>query len=30
VDIAQRDICAQTNPRACAPADFRRFFDEAF
>jgi alcohol dehydrogenase class IV len=30
VDIAQRDICAQTNPRPCVPADFRRFFEEAF
>jgi alcohol dehydrogenase class IV len=29
VDIAQRDICAQTNPRPCTPADFERFFAEA-
>jgi alcohol dehydrogenase class IV len=29
VEIAQHDICAQTNPRACTPADFERFFSEA-
>jgi alcohol dehydrogenase class IV len=30
VEIASRDLCHQTNPRACAPADFERFFSEAF
>jgi alcohol dehydrogenase class IV len=26
VEIASRDICHQTNPRPCAPADFERLF----
>ena len=30
VAIASVDICGATNPRACAPQDFERFFDEAF
>ncbi|MDP3822396.1 MAG: iron-containing alcohol dehydrogenase [Burkholderiales bacterium] len=30
VEIAVNDMCHQTNPRACAPADFQRFFTEAF
>ncbi len=30
VEIAAKDMCHQTNPRACAPADFERFFSEAF
>ncbi len=30
VEIASKDICHQTNPRACAAADFERFFTEAF
>jgi alcohol dehydrogenase class IV len=30
VEIASKDQCHQTNPRACAPADFERFFTEAF
>jgi alcohol dehydrogenase class IV len=30
VDIATKDMCHQTNPRACSPADFERFFAEAF
>jgi alcohol dehydrogenase class IV len=30
VEVASRDLCHQTNPRACAPADFERFFSEAF
>ena len=30
VEIATADICHQTNPRACSPADFERFFTEAF
>ena len=29
VDIASKDMCHQTNPRACTPADFERFFAEA-
>jgi alcohol dehydrogenase class IV len=29
-DIAERDICGQTNPRACSRADFERFFAEAY
>jgi hypothetical protein len=29
VDIAQADICHQTNPRPCTPADFERFFNAA-
>ena len=30
VEIATTDLCHQTNPRACAAADFERFFAEAF
>lgn len=30
VEIATNDMCHQTNPRACAPADFERFFSEAY
>ena len=30
VEIASKDACHQTNPRICSPADFERFFDEAF
>jgi alcohol dehydrogenase class IV len=30
VEIAAADMCHQTNPRVCAPADFERFFKEAF
>ncbi len=30
VEIATSDLCHQTNPRACAAADFERFFAEAF
>ena len=30
VEIATHDMCHQTNPRACAAADFERFFAEAF
>jgi alcohol dehydrogenase class IV len=30
VEIAANDMCHQTNPRACAPADFERFFTEAY
>ncbi|MEQ1683601.1 MAG: iron-containing alcohol dehydrogenase [Burkholderiaceae bacterium] len=30
VEIATKDMCHQTNPRACSPADFERFFTEAF
>lgn len=29
VEIASADICHQTNPRPCAPADFERLFKEA-
>jgi alcohol dehydrogenase class IV len=29
VEIATRDLCHQTNPRVCTPADFERFFREA-
>lgn len=29
VEVASRDICHQTNPRPCTPADFQRFFEEA-
>ncbi len=29
VDIAEKDICHQTNPRPCTRADFERFFAEA-
>jgi alcohol dehydrogenase class IV len=30
VAIAAADMCHQTNPRACTPADFERFFSEAY
>ena len=30
VEIATQDICHQTNPRTCTPADFERFFSEAY
>jgi alcohol dehydrogenase class IV len=30
VAIASADMCHQTNPRACTPADFERFFSEAY
>ncbi len=29
VEIAEKDICHQTNPRQCTAADFERFFAEA-
>ena len=29
VDIAEKDICHQTNPRPCTRDDFTRFFEEA-
>ncbi|MGH6612047.1 MAG: iron-containing alcohol dehydrogenase [Burkholderiaceae bacterium] len=29
VDIAEKDICHQTNPRPCTRSDFERFFAEA-
>ena len=29
VEIAAADICHQTNPRPCTPADFQRLFEEA-
>lgn len=29
VEIAMKDICHQTNPRPCTPADFERLFEEA-
>ncbi|KQT09587.1 iron-containing alcohol dehydrogenase [Ramlibacter sp. Leaf400] len=29
VEIASRDICHQTNPRPCTPADFERLFQAA-
>jgi alcohol dehydrogenase class IV len=29
VEIAAKDICHQTNPRPCTPADFERLFEEA-
>ena len=29
VQIASADICAQTNPRPCSPADFERLFEAA-
>ncbi len=30
IEIASADMCHQTNPRVCTPADFERFFTEAF
>src|SRR5207248_11041997 len=30
VEVAVGDICHRTNPRPCGPADFERFFEEAF
>ena len=29
VDVAEKDICHQTNPRPCTRADFARFFEQA-
>ncbi len=29
VDIAEKDICHQTNPRPCTRDDFKRFFEQA-
>ena len=29
VEIAEKDICHQTNPRPCKAADFSRFFEQA-
>jgi alcohol dehydrogenase class IV len=29
VEVAEQDICHQTNPRPCNREDFMRFFDEA-
>ncbi len=29
VNIAEKDICHQTNPRLCSRADFERFFEQA-
>jgi len=29
VDIAEKDICHQTNPRPCTRADFTRLFEQA-
>jgi len=29
VDIAEKDICHQTNPRPCTRDDFQRFFEQA-
>jgi alcohol dehydrogenase class IV len=29
VEIAEKDICHQTNPRPCTAADFSRFFEQA-
>lgn len=30
VELAAADVCHATNPRPCTPADFERFFEEAF
>jgi len=30
VDLAVKDVCHQTNPRPCTPADFQRFFEQAY
>jgi len=30
VDLAFKDVCHQTNPRSCTPADFQRFFEQAY
>jgi len=30
VDLAEKDVCHQTNPRPCTTADFQRFFEQAF
>ena len=30
VDLAVKDVCHQTNPRPCTPADFERFFEQAY
>lgn len=29
VDIAEKDVCHQTNPRPCSRTDFERFFEQA-
>jgi hypothetical protein len=29
VEVAEKDICHQTNPRPCKAADFARFFEQA-
>jgi len=29
VEVAEKDICHQTNPRPCQAADFARFFEQA-
>jgi alcohol dehydrogenase class IV len=29
VDVAEKDVCHQTNPRPCTRADFERFFQQA-
>ena len=29
VEIAEKDICHQTNPRPCTRGDFTRFFEQA-
>jgi alcohol dehydrogenase class IV len=29
VNIAEKDICHQTNPRPCTRDDFTRFFEQA-
>jgi len=30
VEVAEKDICHQTNPRPCTREDFARFFEQAF
>ena len=30
VEVASHDICHQTNPRPCEPADFQHFFEQAY
>jgi alcohol dehydrogenase class IV len=30
IDLAVKDVCHQTNPRPCTPADFERFFEQAY
>ncbi|MCU0764872.1 MAG: iron-containing alcohol dehydrogenase, partial [Burkholderiaceae bacterium] len=29
VEVAEKDICHQTNPRPCRSEDFARFFEQA-